>query len=336
VKANLTAINQSVFAADGSRLPPDFPAWVDDAFAANVLEYFILTVCSSVLALFLALGMPAPALEPNPLSLEKLNLLSNHKRKYCGVNVDSRTMMVSMVPYKRALLLTKLQRWTVPPAQFTLKEFAQVTGLLVDHSKICRWGRLYVYNIFNQLRFLLLARYHLVIRKATRKGIVTAVRKAIPEAVGKRLDQLVARGIATILWHARGQYTVSTQTCSDFQFLFDYLAAPANPWHISIGHIIPREPFGESYGDALTEGGVVLHTHRFRCAMAWSPEMIRRTYMVRHDHDSQVHISQLEMVICNLWQSWWQWQTRVSLPFLLQPNGMMNLRRLSGWSMWTT
>jgi hypothetical protein len=53
-----------------------------------------------VLALYIVLGTPKPANEPDSLSRKKWVELSTHERKFCGIAVDSRAMTLSMVPAK--------------------------------------------------------------------------------------------------------------------------------------------------------------------------------------------------------------------------------------------
>jgi hypothetical protein len=102
--------------------------------------------------------------------------------------------------------------------------------------------------------------------------------------------------VASVLWHRWALYQISKVVKADFSFLIEYLTDLSNPWSINVGHLIPRDPCGESFGDASTEAGMgfVSHTHKFWCAMAWSPAIIQRVARINHTH--QIHINQLEMV----------------------------------------
>jgi hypothetical protein len=113
---------------------------VDDALIADIIDYFILTVCASVLSLYVILGKPDLAHEPDPLSRKKWVGLSTHEQKYCGIGVDSRTLTLSMLPHKREQMLQELSGWLTADATFSLGDFARLTGKLVDHSRICRWA----------------------------------------------------------------------------------------------------------------------------------------------------------------------------------------------------
>jgi hypothetical protein len=100
VQTNLDEFVLSVFDADGKRLPPPMNMHVDNALCAEIVEFFLLMVSASVLALYIVLGTPKPANEPDSLSRKKWVELSTHERKFCGIAVDSRAMTLSMVPAK--------------------------------------------------------------------------------------------------------------------------------------------------------------------------------------------------------------------------------------------
>jgi hypothetical protein len=292
--ANLDEVNTSVFARDGSRLPPPMPMHVDDALCAEVVDRFLLMMSASVLSLYMVLGFPNPAREPDPLSRKKWVALSTHERKYCGVDVNSRTLMLSMVPHKRDQLISELNGWLLPSATFTLLDFARLTGVLVDHARICRWARCYVYNIVNQLGQILNARYRMLIRGKSKN--FAAQFGPVPKNMEHRLDQLVSRAKAQILWQHRSRYSIGTAVLNDLRFLHTYLSDRTNPWSMSIGHFIKRTPIGCSYGDASTGRGMGFysHTHKFYSFMFWSPELRHKIHL--KNPSEACHINQLEMV----------------------------------------
>jgi hypothetical protein len=291
---NLDDFNLSVFDANGKRIPPPMPMHVDDALCAEVIQFFHLMMCANVLSLYMVLGFPKPKLEPDSLSRTKFNTLSTHERKACGIDVNSRTMMLSMVPFKRDQLLIELKGWLVPGATFSLGDFARLTGILIDHARICRWARCYVYNIVNQMSNILHARYRMLIREHGRDR--AAQFSPPPMGMQKRLLQLIARSKAHALWKHRGRYSISEAVVRDLQFLSTYLTNRTNPWSMSIGHFIKRSPIGCSYGDASTGRGMGFysHTHHFYCILFWSPELLHRIHL--QNKSTAVHINQLEMV----------------------------------------
>jgi hypothetical protein len=166
--------------------------------------------------------------------------------------------------------------------------------ILGDHCRICRWARLYTYNIVNQLRWILNQRYYILVRGKDRNFADQFGHP--PRGMSKRLDQLISRAKAKVLWHDHGRFQISAAVRQDLQFLFTYLSNRSNPWSMSIGHYIKRAPIGCSYGDASTGRGMGFysHTHKFYCVMVWSDELRRRIHL--KNHKVAVHINQLEMV----------------------------------------
>jgi hypothetical protein len=294
VQANLDEFVKSVFDEHGNRLPCPMKMHVDDALCAEIYEYFILMVSCSVLSLYIVLGSPKPDKEPDSLSWKKWDPLSTHQRKFCGIDVDSRAMTLSMVPAKRAQFLDELSGWLRPGAKFSLGDIARLTGVIGDHCRICRWAKLYSYNIVNQLRWILNVRYRQLVQGRDKSF---ADRIGAPsKGMQKRLDQLIARAKAKVLWQNHGMYEISGDVRRDLQFLFTYLSDRSNPWSMSIGHFIKRAPIGCSYGDASTGRGMGFYspTHKFYCVMVWSDELRRAIH--HKNHTTAVHINQLEMV----------------------------------------
>jgi hypothetical protein len=63
-------------------------------------------VSASVLLLYMSLGFPKPAKEPNFLS--QWVVLSTDERNYCTIAIDSQVMALSMVPWKGQQFLEEL------------------------------------------------------------------------------------------------------------------------------------------------------------------------------------------------------------------------------------
>jgi hypothetical protein len=293
-KANLDEFTLSVYDNNGNRLPPPTPMHVDDALIADIMDYFILTVSASVLSLYIILGFPDLDREPDPLSRKKWVELSTHERKYCGIGVNSRTLTLSMLPYKRDQLLLELKGWLTTNATYTLGDFARLSGILIDHSRICRWARCYIYNIINQLGTILDQRYGTLIKG--REEIIASRFNPVPQGMQRRLDQLISRAKAQLLWKHHSRFRVNNAVTHDLLFLSTYLSNPANPWSMSIGHFIKRTPVGCSCGDASTGSGLGFysHTHKFYSFMFWSPETLHRIGLT--NRSLKIHINQLEMV----------------------------------------
>jgi hypothetical protein len=180
------------------------------------------------------------------------------------------------------------------PRHFSLGDFARLSGILIDHSRICRWARCYVYNIINQLGTILNLRHRILVKDQTDR--IASRFDPVPRGMQKRLDQLISRAKAQLLWKNRSRYRITSAVVADLRFLSAYLTNPANPWSMSIGHFVKRAPIGCSYGDASTGRGMGFysHTHKFYSVMFWSPELLRRIHL--KNKALAIHINQLEMV----------------------------------------
>ena len=154
----------------------------------------------------------------------------------------------------------------------------------------------------HQIRHALRVRFLILQRQCKRDQISMKVEQQLPKHLMDRLQPVVQAKMAQALWQFRSKITVSEEVKADLAFLRTYLLDPSQSWSISIGHVIPRDPFGISYGDASTgdafcAGGGGFHspTHKVWSMVIWSDELQRRALLERHP--SQVHINQLEMVV---------------------------------------
>jgi hypothetical protein len=88
VQASADSINKGVLDATGARLPPQYDHYVDDCLYTDVTAFYLLTVASSVLALYLLLGEPSPN-HRDPVSWEKFKAKVISYRKAKGFMVDT-------------------------------------------------------------------------------------------------------------------------------------------------------------------------------------------------------------------------------------------------------
>jgi hypothetical protein len=112
----------------------------------------------------------------------------------------------------------------------------------------------------------------------------------------RRIPSLLAREQAALLWKTRQLIPVSEQVREQLRYLHDYLADFSNPWKISIGHIIPRDPAATSFGDAsFTGAGAICRKLGFWFCVQWNSEIQRRVRLPPK-HKDAIHINHLEFV----------------------------------------
>jgi hypothetical protein len=113
-----------------------------------------------------------------------------------------------------------------------------------------------------------------------------------------RLDKLVRGAQARVLWHSNYRMGMSPEVQNCLTLLHDYLSIPTNSWAAPIGHIVPRDPHIELFGDASTSGagGGWCRRLQFWFEIHWSPSIIARTKLHRK-HPDFLHINCLEFLV---------------------------------------
>lgn len=189
--------------------------------------------------------------------------------------IDTRRMTYGMVDYKRDQILEQLAPWCLP-YRFQLKELAELLGTLVDMALTCRWGMTVFFALQNCFRSILTRRYHQVKNWYARSGRAARIADTIPAALAPRIESLMSRDMAQVLWRDNHQYSVPSDAQAEIQYLCDYLADRSNPWETLIGHVVPRVPTFYSRGDASKRGGGALSDSlRYWFDFHWNDSIIR-------------------------------------------------------------
>jgi hypothetical protein len=203
-------VNTGVLDTSRRRLPPQFNHHVDDNIYCDVAEHMAQTVSASALALWHVLGFPNPLHGPNPLSLEKFDGRYTHQRQTLGHLIDSRTMTVSVLPEKRAIMTATLQDWLGNCVEFNLREISSLHGSLESMTRHVTWMRPLFFAIQNAIRHELTKRYHVLKRVYEKTGRADRIRAKLPPALLNRLSTLIARDKAAQLWSSRTSLSSSS------------------------------------------------------------------------------------------------------------------------------
>jgi hypothetical protein len=119
----------------------------------------------------------------------------------------------------------------------------------------------------------------------------------LPRPLAARLEPLVEREIAAVLWRTKQAILVTPFARQELVYLHTYLANRCNPWSISIGHIVKRNPTFTTTGDASNlGGGAHCRDLRFWFSYIWSPEICRRANLPKK-HPDKIHINCLEFAV---------------------------------------
>jgi hypothetical protein len=296
IQATPDSLNQGVLDANGDRVAPQYDHHVDDCLYADVKEHFPLTVAASIMALYLLLGEPS-ANHRDPVSWEKFESKVTHTRKAKGFIVNTRRMEVSLPDYKREQIVELLAEWT-HRVSYTLLEAAELLGTLNNLSEICRWARPRFFALQQDVRRALQSRYHALSNWRKRHASqIKAWTKELPAELIHRLEPLVQREIASLLWRTKQVIEVTPSVRRELAYLHTYLRDHNNPWAISIGHLVRRDCTFTTTGDASNSGGGAHCADlNFWFSLIWSPE-IRRRVSLHKKHEDAIHINCLEFAV---------------------------------------
>jgi hypothetical protein len=125
-------------------------------------------------------------------------------------------------------------------------------------------------------------------------------RRELTESLLHRLEPLIGREVASLLWRTRQTIHVTKFVRRELEYLHTYLTNHENRWAISIGHLVPRSPTFTTKGNASNlGGGAYCQDLLFWFSIIWSPE-IRRRVNLHKKHAGRIHINCLEFVVALL------------------------------------
>ena len=295
VQANRDSKNTGVLDENGNRKPPAYKHHVDDNLYADIAIFLARTIAASIYSLYIILGKPQPHL-PDPLSHEKLKTHYTHERVNCGKLINTRRMELSLTPEKRDILVFELEQW-LSKSWFSLLDAASLCGLLSDAARICRWAWPCFFALRNIIAKTIRDRHHQAVCSARRLQLNEKFKRELPSSLWKRIDSLVSKDIAKYVWNKRLKIKMQPRILKELKYLHSYLKNPDNPWSISIGHVIPRDPTWTTAGDASFDSGAGLcHDLQFLFDIVWSPKT-RKALRLNPKHPGYVHINHLEFIV---------------------------------------
>lgn len=284
------SINKGVNDKNGNRRAPTYDHHVDDNMYADVADLLPRAAAASVIALYEIVGYPDGRI-PDPISWEKFETTHTHIRRVVGWEVNTRDLTFALPADKRASIAETLLEWTARTS-CTIMEAAELHGTLADASRANRKGRAMFFGFQNAFRRAIRSRYHQVRGFYSRTNRANKFSQQLPKHLHHRLDSLVARDMAALLWHTKTKLPISHQVHRELQSLYLYMADTTRPWAISIGHIIPRDAQFTSLGDACgLGGGAFCHELSFWFDVVWS-DRTRHLFATK-----QVHINILEFIV---------------------------------------
>lgn len=294
--ANADSLNPGVF-LDGVRQPPPYTHQVDDNLFADIPSYMPLTVAASLMALRDVFGPPHPC-QPDPLSLEKLDLRFTETRQMLGVVVDTRRMVVTLSPRRRQKLLDFLntENW-LTRKHASLRDIARLHGLLINAAEYCDWAKAQFFVIQNLLSRSIVSRYHQALHYESRRSRQTRVERQLPNELRKRTQGLISQEIASFIWnHNVSKLPITSEVHSVLRRVYKVLDSQSIPWEKPIGHIVSRDPAFSATTDASFDAcGFEIPSLEIFCYVPW-PKSISLATKLSESNPRKLHINELEFV----------------------------------------
>ena len=249
-QANVDSLNPGVKDRYGNRLPSGYHPHVDDHLYADNAKYFPLAVAASIVSLEDAFG-GSHEFQENVLSEEKLHLDYKEIRTVLGYQPNTRTMMVELSPRQREKIIAFIEfhGWTTTKESATIKELAQILGLLQNACFIFPWGLAQLFIVQNLLRDNVTKAFNNAQRNRRLQKLIVDESNKVPSNMSYRLRYLKMAMECRFLWQSKSSIVISKQVCFAIKIIYDFLLSSAR-WESPIGHLIPRDPFMESQGDA--------------------------------------------------------------------------------------
>ena len=290
-KANKDSLNLGALDGNKNRLPPAYTAHVDDNIFAEVAQYLPRSVAASVVSVDDVFG-GSHEYQEDVLSDEKLNLTYEERRILLGLFPNSRTMMVLVSPRRRekTIKYIEYEGWTTTKLKATIRDIARILGLLQSICDIFIWG---------QAQLLILQQ---LLAEAIRKGYKAANRckrlgqlyqneaSQVPDGLRFRLKYLEETMKVRFLWQCQALIHIPSSVRAAIGVIYNYLKS-GKPWQSPIGHLIPRDPAGESKGDA-SHCAIGVVNEKLKCflLLPYSKELFLRI------KNEEVHINVLELL----------------------------------------
>lgn len=291
VRAIPDSLNTGVLDSKGHRRAPTYDHHVDDNLYADTTEFLPRAAAASIIALYEIVGYPDGRI-PDPISWDKFESTHSHIRRVVGWEVNTRDLTFALPNDKRTAITTTLLKWITTKTTCTIVEAAELHGTLADASRANRKGRAMFFGLQNALRRAIRTRFHQVKGFYSRTQRIHHFSQQLPKHLHQRLDQLIARDMAALLWHSKTPITLSDAVITELRHFHEHMADTSRPWSISIGHIIPRDAQFVSVGDACgLGGGAYSHELEYWFDVVWSAGT-RSLFTQR-----QVHINILEFIV---------------------------------------
>lgn len=242
----------------------------DDNLYGDITELMERAASTSIISLYEILGYPGGRF-PDPVSWDKFAAIHGHIRRVIRWNYNSRSLSFSLPDNKRTAIADLFALW-LTKSEYTILEVAELQGKLADTSRANRKGRAMFYPFQNAGRRALQSRFHKIRAYYLRNTKGTQLKGQLPKHLHHRLDSLLARDMAVLLWKSNAKTRIDEPVAYEIRQLHSHLAGFTKPWAVNIRYVVARDASFESLGDAcLNSGGFYSVTLEMWLDMFWSP-----------------------------------------------------------------
>lgn len=145
-----------------------------------------------------------------------------------------------------------------------------------------------------------------------RSGKRKYIEQALPTIVMSRLQSLVQKSMATVLWNSKTRVPITDNIRAEVCYLHTWLKDKSRSWEIPMGHVIPRDITIRSTGDSSRKAlGAYSDDLQYWFVVYFSPDIQRR--MANDD----IHINATEFVTILLQIA--AYITFINTPELIEP-----------------
>jgi hypothetical protein len=285
--------NPGILDNDGNRLPPQYVAHVDDHLYADVEEYMPTTVACSVVSLDDVFG-GSHKFQELVISEEKLFLTYSEERVLLGFLPDTRAMLVKLSPRRRKKLIALMQKgnWTTTRKSATIKELAQIFGMLRSAAEFFPWALAQLLALQQTIRIAVRKGYaYAKIRQRFSNRKIQHIQRIMPRELSYRLRFIHEKEMLRTLWSSNIAITIDTDAKKGLTRLYDRLITDL-PWETHIGHIVDRDYAIRSTQDASHLAiGVQIPALKIFLLLPYSEKTVS---LIKAD--KKVHINVLEFI----------------------------------------
>jgi len=272
------SIHTGVRQADGTPVNTPHNMYVDDNLIAEIPARMKQAMAASIEALFILMGFPEPQKRRIAICMEKfIAAMCSYEKQQLGIRLNTRAMVVGMMPNKLAALEKELLHWHRKRKSFNIRQVATLTGEIQHICSVTTWGKYMYMDIQHSVAVALAG--NSISLKAT-----SARYKKLEQCIkAERLtsdDDLKAHFAlshkAKMIWSYSKRYFINPSFRENLNILLKLLKSDYQ-WETPIAFLIPRDPDFTADGDSslIAAGGYSLHL-KFWWHLEWPKEVQAR------------------------------------------------------------